>query len=207
MSLIKRLRFGANLTTERIGENLLTDAKAHLLKPSACRFEVTLLLSSTALQDIALLDQLTLSVKLNDPRTGLALMQKTVNSAALNALLTFAEFQTGGPAACHAVFAFSTAETNLDLKDVEEDFYLVIEGLDLAGNEIAFADGEITVEESGAFAGPPASVIPADYYTKPQSDSRYVLALDLSGKLNRAGDTMTGLLTLSGAPSSGKSVV
>lgn len=200
MSLIKRLRFAADCTTERLGENLLTDAKAHLLKPSACRFEVTLLVNSGALQDIGELDQLTLSVKLNDPRTGLALMQKTVGSADLNALLTWEEFQSGDADACHAVFEFTAAETNLDLDAVEQDFYLVLEGLDVDGNEIAFADGEITLEESGAFAEAPAGVTADLFYTKAQSDARYLLAADLTGKVNRSGDTMTGALTLAGAP-------
>ena len=201
MSLIKRLRFAADVTTEKIGENLLTTAAAHLLKPSACQFEVTLLESSSALLDIADLDQLTLSVKLNDPRTGLALMQKTVASGALNKLLTWEDFQTGGAANCHAVFTFSAAETNLELDAVEQQFYLVIEGVDTGGNEVAFADGIITIEESGAFAAAPAAITADHFYTQEQSDARYLLSADLTGKVDRSGDTMTGALSLSGAPS------
>ena len=196
MSLIKRLRFAADVTTERLGENLLTTAAAHLLKPSACQFEVTLLESSSALLDIADLDQLTLSVKLNDPRTGLARMQKTVASGALNSLLTWEDFQTGGAANCHAVFTFSAAETNLELDAVEQQFYLVIEGVDVDGNEVAFADGIITVEESGAFAAAPAAITADHFYTQEQSDARYLLSADLTGKVDRSGDTMTGRLYL-----------
>ena len=90
----------------------------------------------------------------------------------------------------------------MELDDDDVEFYLVIAGLsdDAPAKEIPFGNGALVIEESGAFSDPPASVTADDFYTKPQSDSRYLLSADLSGKVNRAGDTMTGLLTLSAAP-------
>ena len=53
-------------------------------------------------------------------------MSQTLASGALNQTLTFNAWQGGAAADCHALIAFTNSETNLNLNDDTETFWLVI---------------------------------------------------------------------------------
>jgi len=202
----KRIRLQVNCTDQRIKEDELTLTIPRFLKPSWLRIEVALFDDDNeAIRSLDGLDQLICTIKAKNPRTGLAVMQSTVAIADMNPTLTLEEWQGGAAADCHAVFEFEADETNVELEADEVEFYLVIAAIsdDSPGHEIPLANCSILIEESGAFVDPPASLVADDYYTKAQSDARYLLAADLTSKVNKAGDTMTGLLVLSGAPTTG----
>jgi hypothetical protein len=93
--------------------------------------------------------------------------------------LELAEWRAGAAEDCHALFEFTAAETNLDLSDDKEvNYYLVLDGISTSVpvKEIAFANGQIVIEESGISEDEPPDVSEPGFYNKNESDARYLLA-------------------------------
>jgi hypothetical protein len=151
----QRIRIFANRQTKRVRVDVLTDDTPHLLKPSDLQVEVALFDDDgeTLSTDVGDLAELTLTIKAGDPRTGAALMEKTVVTVDLSPALTLENWRAGSPAHRHALFEFTAAETDLDLGgETEVSYYLLLTGIgtDDPATEIAIANGVIRIEESGA---------------------------------------------------------
>lgn len=177
----QRIRIFANRQNKRVRIDVLTEDTPHLLKPSALQVELALFDDdgATLSTDLADLNQITLTIKSGDPRTGAVLMQKTVAAADLNLALTLEQWNAGASDDCHALFEFSAAETNLDLgSDPEVNYYLVLDGLStsIPVKEIAFANGRILIEESGISEDEPPPSPGNTYYTAAEADARFQLA-------------------------------
>jgi hypothetical protein len=191
----QRIRIFANRQTKRVRIDVLTDDTPHLLKPSNLQVELALFddEGETLSTDLDDLDQISLTIKEGNPRTGDILMQKTVAAADLNLPLTLEEWNGGEPDDCHALFEFSAAETNLSLgADKEVTYYLVLSGLSISipVKELSIANGVIQIEESGVNDDPPPEITEAGFYTKEQSDARYLLATQNTAVYFTDGDPL-----------------
>lgn len=195
----QRIRIFANRQTKRMRIDVLTDAVPHLLKPSDLQVELALFDDEglTLSTDLADLDQITLTLKAEQDDAAAILMQKTVAAADLNLALTLEEWNAGVPEDCHALFAFTSEETNLDLGSSSEvRYYWVISGLSISlpVKELAIANGPIVIEESGVNDEAPPEITGDGYYTKEQSDARYMLATNNTAVYFTDGDP-TGFVT------------
>lgn len=177
----QRIRIFANRQTKRVRIDVLTDDVPHLLKPSNLQVELALFDDDgeTLSADLDDLNQITLTIKEGNPRTGPTLMQKTVTAVNLNTALTLEEWNAEAASDCHALFEFTAPETNLDLDTQNEvSYYLVLSGLSTSTpvKELAIANGPIRIEESGINEDPPPDVSSPGFYTADESDARYLLA-------------------------------
>jgi hypothetical protein len=191
----QRIRIFANRQTKRVRIDVLTDDVPHLLKPSNLQVEVALMDDDgeTLSTDIDDLDQITLTVKATQDDDAPILMQKTVAAADLNLALTLNEWNAGTPTACHALFEFTSEETNLDLAGEKEvTWYWVLSGLSISTpvKELAIANGSIRIEESGVNDEAPPDITEDGFYTKEQSDARYLLAANNTAVFFTNGDPL-----------------
>lgn len=187
------------------GQDVLTASSPRFANGCAVQFEFGFtfgeLEADGDLVDVGGYSSLTLDIKRNSARTGLALMTKTVELADLDDTVTKATWEDGTKQ--HAVFDFTEAESDIFITSTSELLWLVVSGITAGGRLVTLAAWVVEAIEDGAGVETPASVVQPTYYTAAQSDARYLLATDLSAKLNRDGtNAMTGNLTLANsAPS------
>lgn len=120
-----------------------------------------------------------------------ALMSQELALAELDAGMTAEDFDAG--TAQHGVFEFTDAETNFafEANETQKNFWLVISAVGATGRR-TLGCTLLRVFEDGTGDGSPAPEPgDPDYYTADESDARFIV---------KSGDTMTGALVLSGAP-------
>lgn len=130
-------------------QDVLTNRSPSLWRGNDCSFQIGLHRNRTLL-DIANIDQVTVTVKADDDRTGPALMTKTVAYADLNRTLTAEQWAAG--TAAHAEVAFTKEETRLALNgEQSRTFWLVVHGLttDTPSRELTFGAGAFVITEDG----------------------------------------------------------
>jgi hypothetical protein len=220
--IISNQRIRLAIDTSQMGtiNDVLTGATPQFWNGVDLEFELAFFYGSTLLS-VSNIDSITVDLKASDPRTGLPLMSQTVASSALNQALTLTAWNGGAPTDCHALVVFTNAETNLDLNDDSDTFWLVVSALtsDSPTHKIVLGATPITVVEGGEGVAPPASVVSPTYYTAAQSDARFLLAADLTSintqlstlnsemtavtatanaAMPKSGGTFTGAVTLTG---------
>lgn len=125
----------------------------------------------------------TLEVKRRDGRQAVALMSKTIGAGELNTTLTQGQWDAGTHA--HGVIAFTAAETAPELlADADEEaFHLVLSAQtgDIPTQRITLGISTLRIVEDGTpFGQLPSPGVPSEYYTKAESDARYLQAYDES---------------------------
>jgi hypothetical protein len=220
--IIANQRIRLAIDTSQMGNinDVITGATPQFWNGVDLQFELAVFYGAT-LSDISNFDSITIDLKKSDPRTGLPLMSATIPSNQLNESLTLQAWQGGAPADCHALVTFTNAQTNLELSDDTDTFWLVVSALtaDSLAHKIVLGATPLNVTEGGEGVTPPASVVEPTYYTAAQSDARFQRTVDLTAidnsistlngemtavtatadaALPKAGGTVTGLVTLSG---------
>jgi hypothetical protein len=216
----QRIRLAIDTSQMGIINDVLTGATPQFWNGVDLQFELAIFYGSV-LAAVSNLDSITVDLKAGDPRTGLPLMSQTVASGSLNNALTLEAWNGGAPTDCHALVVFTNAETNLDLGDDTDTFWLVISAItsDNPSHKLVLGATPLNVTEGGEGVEPPASVVSPTYYTAAQSDARYTLSVDLTtinsgiatlnsemtavtatanAALPLAGGTLTGALTITG---------
>lgn len=181
------------------GQDVLTASSPRFGNGCAVQFEFAFsfgeLEADADLVDVGGYSSLTLDIKRFTDRTGLALMTKTVALEDLDDTVTKATWEDLSKQ--HVVFDFTEAESDIFITGTEENLWLVVSGVTAGGRLVTLGAWIIVVVEDGAGVETPAAVVAPTFYTAAQSDARYLLATDLSTKLNRDGsNVMTGDLTL-----------
>lgn len=216
----QRIRLGIDTSKMDAPTDVITGNSPQFWNAVDLQFELAFFYGANLLS-LTNYDSITVQVKQGDPRTGLPLMAQTISSGSINNALSLNAWLGGNPTDCHALIVFPNAQTNLNLTDDTDTFWLVISGLtsDSPAHEIIFGACPISVTEAGYSTYPPASVVSPTYYTAAQSDARYLLAVDLTtinseistlntemtsvtttanAALPKAGGTVTGAITLTG---------
>lgn len=139
-------------------------------------------LRDDVLQDISELATVTLEVKRRDARVAPAYMSKTISAGELTVGLTQAAWDEGTGA--HGVISFTAAETSLDLAGGDEaTYHLVLSATTGTGQKVTLGISVLRIIEDGTPSGLPVPpLIAADYYTKGESDARFLTAYDESAQ-------------------------
>lgn len=135
-----------------------------------------------ALLDPSNLAIVTLEVKKRDGRAAPSLMSKSIGAGELNPTLTLEQWEAGTHA--HGVVAFAAAETAPDLGDADEETYHLVlsaETADIPAQHITLGISTLRIVEDGTHYGlVPSPGVPDEYYTKDESDARYLQAFDVT---------------------------
>jgi hypothetical protein len=216
----QRIRLAVDTSQMGSVNDAITGATPQFWNGVDLEIELAIFYGAT-LVDVSNFDSITVDLKESDPRTGLPLMSQTVASGSINDALTLTAWNGGAPADCHALAVFTNEETNLNLADDTQQFWLVISALtnDSPGHKLVLGATPLIVQEGGEGVEPPASVVNPTYYTAAQSDARYTLSVNLTTinneiatlntemtavtatantALPKAGGTMSGALTITG---------
>lgn len=173
----KRIRLAADQATQTTDKmvDVYTGSTPELWVGNDVQFEIAIYHDGAVVTDISNIASLTLEVKTATDRDGDPVMTKTLTSGDLNGALTQETWDD--KTAEHALVAFTAAETNLSVgADNEESYWLVISVItnDVPGRNITLQATILKVVEDGTgSAGQPQNNANI-YYTKDESDARFV---------------------------------
>lgn len=173
----KRIRLLGDQST-RTGEkmkDILTASTPELWRGNDAQFEIAIGSNGSIIDDISNIASLTIEVKPAADRDGVALMTKTVEAGDLQAL-SQSDWDSKGTEYYHALAAFTAAETNIAISTDTASYWLVIGVItkDSPGRHITLQASTLLIVEDGTgTAGSPPTNID-NYYTKGESDARYV---------------------------------
>jgi hypothetical protein len=203
-----KIRLLLDQATNNPPQDVITSSSPTFWNGTDVRFEIALALNDLVVTDISNWDSITLLVKDQNSRSGIALMSKTLSSTDIDSTLTDATWADGTKQ--HIAFDFDHTETVLPIDSSNQTaFWMVITGVFnqtiggvVQAQNIVLAAGNITVKNGGNAITTPVSVTTPTYRTATESDARYQATFDLTdltrianAAVRRTGDIMTGALT------------
>lgn len=145
-----RLRCALDVSKVTSFKNLSSGADPEIWRGTDLSIEFALFWGAAELLAVSQFTSITCEVKSLAGKTGAALMSQTIGAVDLNTGLTSGEWNGG--TAYHGLFAFTYADTNLDLAGQDSaQFWLVISAItdDVVPRNVTLGCATLTVREDG----------------------------------------------------------
>ena len=207
----QRLRLAIDLTQWLTAPvDVIANASPSVANGADLRFEMLLsygqLTGDSSIASTSNWASLYVQLKATTDKDGLDLWQGagSVSSSAFNPSITYANWEAGTDQ--QVVVAIPSSANAVLLTQDQQQFWMVIyaETTDSPAKVIPVCSFPVTLYNTGLGVVPPSYVAPSGYYTKAQSDARYVqIGTDYSVFALVAGTTFTGAVALAAGQMSG----